>query len=70
MLERAIGLFGITIGLVFGLWNLAPQDWPKIPRWVVFTGVSIGIFFVGIAIGLLIGDQRRTSFVFCLAPTN
>ena len=59
MLDRAIGLLGLALALIFGLWSLAPEGWPKMPTWAVLLGVGVGILLVGLATGLVVGEQRK-----------
>lgn len=61
MIDRAIGVSGLALTIVFGLWSIAPTRFPLIPAWVTFTGVGFGIFLLGLAIGLLISNKRSTS---------
>jgi hypothetical protein len=61
MLDRAIGLLGIALALIFGLWSLAPEGWPKMPTWGALIGMGIGVLLVGLATGLVIGEQRKGS---------
>jgi hypothetical protein len=60
MLDRAIGLLGIALALIFGLWSLAPEGWPKMPPWLTIAGVAVGILLIGLAAGLIVGDRRGT----------
>jgi hypothetical protein len=59
MLDRAIGIVGISLALIFGLWSLAPETSPKPPTWAFLLGIWFGALLIGLAIGLLIGDRRR-----------
>lgn len=59
MLDRAIGILGVALALIFGLWSLAPDGWPKMPVWLTLTGIGAGILLIGFAGGLLIADQRN-----------
>jgi len=58
MLDTAIGIVGIALALIFGLASLADF---KMPRWLTYAGVCIGILLIGIAIGLIIGQTRKPS---------
>lgn len=59
MLDRAIGLIGLALAIIFGAWSLAPEGWPKMPSWGSLLGVGIGILLVGLAAGLILGAQRK-----------
>jgi hypothetical protein len=61
MLDRAIGLLGLALALIFGLWSLAPEGWPKMPAWLTLTGIAAGILLTGIAIGMLVGEYREAN---------
>jgi hypothetical protein len=61
MLDRAIGIFGIALAIIFGFWTLAPEGWPKMPPWVLILGIGIGILLIGSAAGLIIGDYRKAT---------
>lgn len=58
MLDRAIGIFGLALALLFGLYSLAPANWPKMPVWASLAGIGVGIFLTGVAAGLLVGDWQ------------
>jgi hypothetical protein len=60
MLDRGIGILGIALAIIFGVWSLAPEGWPKMPPWASITGVGVGILLVGLAAGLIIGDYRQS----------
>jgi hypothetical protein len=59
MLDRGIGILGIALAIIFGAWSLAPEGWPKMPTWAVLLGVGVGILLIGLASGLVIGEQRK-----------
>ena len=59
MLDRAIGLLGIALALIFGLWSLAPADWPKMPTCATLLGIGAGIGLIGLAAGLILADRRN-----------
>lgn len=59
MLDRSIGLLGIALTIIFGAWGLAPDGWPKTPTWAALFGVGVGILLIGLAIGLILGTQRK-----------
>jgi hypothetical protein len=60
MLDRGIGILGIALAIIFGAWSLAPEGWPKMPTWVALLGVGVGVLLVGLATGLVIGEQRKS----------
>lgn len=57
MLDRAIGILGLALAIIFGVWSLAPDGWPKLPSWAVLAGAGFGILLVGLGGGLLFGGQ-------------
>jgi hypothetical protein len=59
VLDRAIGLVGLALALILGLWSLAPEGWPKMPAWATLDGIGVGILLVGLAAGLIIADRRN-----------
>lgn len=59
MLDRAIGIAGIALALIFGLWSTAPEGWPKAPAWLMMIGIGFGIFLFGLAAGLIINEKSR-----------
>lgn len=59
MFDRAIGLLGLALTIILGLWSLAPEGWPKIPNWLTCPGLGIGILLVGLAAGLFMGGQPK-----------
>jgi hypothetical protein len=59
MLDRAIGILGIALALIFGLWGLAPEGWPKMPLWLTVLGIGAGVLLFGIAVGMVIADHRN-----------
>lgn len=61
MLDRAIGLLGIALALIFGL---APLTEIKLPLWLTYSGVAFGILLIGVAGGLIAGSHRIAK------PTN
>jgi hypothetical protein len=56
MLDRAIGIAGIALALIFGV---VPFTEIKIPTWVSLSGAGLGILLIGLAAGLILGDQRK-----------
>jgi len=61
LIDRAIGILGIALAIVFGAVSLQPTWLPLVPPLVAFLGLLIGILLIGIATGLLVGDHRKTS---------
>jgi hypothetical protein len=75
MLDRAIGILGVALALIFGLWSLAPEGWPKMPPWLTLGGLAIGIFLVGVATGLIFSEQqapekKQNSFTYDDVPPH
>ncbi|MGB7097323.1 MAG: hypothetical protein WBD95_00950 [Xanthobacteraceae bacterium] len=60
-MDRAIGVFGLALGLILGLYTFAPKTWPKIPPWAALLGIGIAILLFGIGIGLAAADLRPPS---------
>src|SRR5271167_4244900 len=60
MLDRAIGILGIAFAIIFGIWSLAPEAWPKMPAWASLTGIGLGILLVGLALGMIFGGYRKS----------
>ncbi|UDL87977.1 hypothetical protein LGH82_22830 [Mesorhizobium sp. PAMC28654] len=58
MLDRGIGILGLALAIIFGALSLAPEWLPKTPLWIAPTGLGVGVFLIGLAIGLVIGQQR------------
>lgn len=58
MLDRAIGLTGLALALIVGLWPLTPEGWPKMPAWVTLSGIGLGILLIGLAAGMIIADHK------------
>ena len=52
---------GLALALIFGLYSLAPEGWPKMPAWLILAGIGIGILLMGIGGGLVIADRRNES---------
>jgi hypothetical protein len=65
MIDRAIGIVGIALAIV----TAALQYYfPKLPSWVPPTGFAIGIFLLGLSVGLLAaGGLRRKRAVVKVA---
>jgi hypothetical protein len=60
MLDRALGIIGIALAIIFGFWSLAPEGWPKMPLWALVLGIGIGVLLIGFAAGLITGEYRKT----------
>jgi hypothetical protein len=58
VIDRAIGVLGIALALIFGL---APLTDFKLPIWLIYAGVGGGILLIGLAVGLIAGAQRKPS---------
>ena len=56
MFDRAIGIAGLAIGIIFGLF---PYLAPDVPRWVALGGIGVGILLLGISVGLIFGRGSR-----------
>jgi len=56
MIDRAIGLVGIALAVLFGL---APFTDFKLPIWATYAGIGLGIWLFGVAVGLFAGAQRK-----------
>jgi hypothetical protein len=59
MIDRAIGLVGIALAIIFGVWSLAPDGWPKMEPWAIQAGLLVGVALIGLAIGLIVSDKRN-----------
>ena len=49
MIDRAIGLVGIALAIIFGVWSLAPDGWPKMEPWEIQAGLLVGVALIGLA---------------------
>ena len=58
MIDRAIGILGLLLTIIFGLLSVDLAWLPKVPAWVIYTGIGLGIFLVGLTIGLLRSNKR------------
>jgi hypothetical protein len=59
MFDRALVIVGIALALVFGVWSLAPEGWPKLPPVVIYACIGLGILLIGCAVGLIFGERRK-----------
>jgi hypothetical protein len=60
MIDRAIGIIGIALTLVTATLQ---NYFPTLPPWVSPTGFAIGIFLLGLSVGLIAAGglrQKRT----------
>jgi hypothetical protein len=58
MIDRAIGIAGLALAIIFGAWSMAPEGWPKMPSWASLAGVIFGVLLIGIAVGMFVSDQN------------
>lgn len=56
MLDRAIGMAGLAVTLIF--WAL-PYLAPKLPSWMSTVGLGVGLLALGLSVGLVIADRRN-----------
>lgn len=64
MIDRAIGILGIALAIIFGVAALEPKWWPEVPLVVAFSGVLVGVLLIGVAAGMLLSNYRKIpSFV-------
>lgn len=54
-MDRLLAILGIAIGLVG---TFIPQAWPDLPASVSWAGILIGVFLIGFAFGLWLGERR------------
>ncbi len=61
MIDRVIGIVGIALAIVTAVLQ---YHFPKLPSWALTTGFAIGIFLLGLSVGLLAaGGLRRKRLV-------
>lgn len=61
MIDRALGLIGIALTLLGGALE---QYFPKLPRWIPILGYALGIFLLGLSLGIIAaGGLRRKRVV-------
>jgi hypothetical protein len=74
MLDRVIGIVGIALAIVLGVWSLAPEGFPKMPMWITLVGMFAGVFLFGLAAGLLASGARKSNladkFIFRDIPPD
>lgn len=56
MLDRAIGILGIALGVITAA---AQYYFPKLPDWIPFTGFGGGVFLIGLSVGLVSAGGLR-----------
>lgn len=56
MLDRALGIAGIALGLVFAFLQ---YFFPTLPNWLLLSGVGLGVLLLGVALGIVIADRRQ-----------
>jgi hypothetical protein len=55
MLDRGIAIAGSALALIA---IIAPFRWPNMPRWMTDVGLSLGTLLIGLAAGLILGEER------------
>jgi hypothetical protein len=55
MLDRAIGIAGLAVTLTA---FIVPYLLPRLPSWTKLSGLSVGFFLFGLAVGLIVADRR------------
>ncbi len=55
MINRGIGLAGIALTVIFGALQFIQ---PQIPAWISVSGIGIGVFLLGISVGLIWSSRR------------
>jgi hypothetical protein len=56
MIDRAIGIAGIALGLMFAFLQ---YFFPSLPSWLLVSGVGLGVLLLGVALGMVIADRRQ-----------
>jgi hypothetical protein len=56
MIDRAIGIIGIALGLITAVLQ---YSFPQLPSWVPPTGFGIGIFLFGLSAGIIAAGGLR-----------
>ncbi len=64
MIDRAIGIAGIALGLVFAVLQ---YFLPTLPNWFMFGGLGTGVLLFGVSIGIVLADRRQAKLK---APVN
>jgi hypothetical protein len=56
MTDRALGVAGIALGLIFAFLQ---YFFPTLPQSLLLSGVGLGVLLFGVAIGIVLSDQRQ-----------
>jgi hypothetical protein len=56
MTDRALGIAGIALGLIFAFLQ---YFFPSLPSWLLISGVGIGVLLLGVALGIVVADRRQ-----------
>jgi len=57
MVDRAIGVAGIALAVIFGILQ---YYLPKIPAWLSASGIGVGVFLLGLSVGLVaVGGRKK-----------
>jgi hypothetical protein len=56
MMDRALGVAGIAIGLIFAFLQ---YFFPSLPPWLLQVGVASGVLLLGIAVGMVFSERRN-----------
>jgi hypothetical protein len=56
MIDRAIGLTGMALGLVFGILQYYV---PQLPAWFSASGIGAGVFLLGLSVGLVASSSPK-----------
>ncbi|MDR3450822.1 MAG: hypothetical protein P4M15_13950 [Alphaproteobacteria bacterium] len=57
MFDRGLAIVSFAFAIIFGIWGLAPNGWPKMPFWVAMAGFTICVFLCGLGVGLMVTPQ-------------
>lgn len=56
MIDRAIGVAGIALSLIFGILQ---YYLPQLPAWLSASGIGLGVFLLGLSVGLVASGARK-----------
>lgn len=56
MIDRGIGIAGIALSVIFGALQFFQ---PQIPTWVSISGIGVGLFMLGVSIGVIWSGRRN-----------
>jgi hypothetical protein len=56
VIDRAIGVAGIALGVIFGILQ---YYLPKLPAWLSASGMGVGVFLLGLSVGLVASGGRK-----------